>query len=54
MFPAKYAEVSRTKARRCRSPGSETSVQELNQRPRRCLNGRCACAVFYEATQRLR
>jgi hypothetical protein len=32
----------------------ETSVPELNHRPRRCLKGRCACAVFYDDTQRLR
>ena len=32
----------------------ETSVQELNHRPRRCLKGRCACAVFHDDAQRLR
>jgi transposase InsO family protein len=32
----------------------ETSVHELNHRPRRCLKGRCACAVFHDDAQRLR
>jgi hypothetical protein len=32
----------------------ETSVHELNHRPRRCLKGRTACAVFHDDAQRLR
>jgi transposase InsO family protein len=32
----------------------ELTAHELNHQPRRCLNGRCACAVFHDATQRLR
>jgi transposase InsO family protein len=32
----------------------ETSVHELNHRPRRCLKGRVACAVFHDDAQRLR
>ena len=30
------------------------TVQELNHKPRRCLNSRTACAVFHDAAQRLR
>jgi len=32
----------------------ETSVHELNHRARRCLKGRCACAVFHDPAQHLR
>ena len=32
----------------------EVSVHELNHRPRRCLKGRTACAVFHDDAQRLR
>jgi transposase InsO family protein len=32
----------------------ELTAHQLNHQPRRCLNGRCACAVFHDATQRLR
>jgi hypothetical protein len=32
----------------------ETSVHELNHRPRRCLKGRTACAVFHDDAQRRR
>jgi transposase InsO family protein len=32
----------------------EISVHELNHRPRRCLQGRTACAVFHDDAQRLR
>jgi transposase InsO family protein len=32
----------------------ELTAHELNHRPRRCLNGRTACTVFYDETQRLR
>jgi hypothetical protein len=32
----------------------EVSVHELNHRPRRCLKGRTACAVFHDDDQRLR
>jgi transposase InsO family protein len=30
------------------------TAHQLNHHPRRCLKGRCACAVFHDATQRLR
>lgn len=32
----------------------ETSVHELNHRPRRCLKGRTACAAYHDDAQRLR
>jgi transposase InsO family protein len=32
----------------------ELTAHELNHQPRRCLKGRCACAVFHDAAQRLR
>jgi transposase InsO family protein len=32
----------------------ELTAHELNHQPRRCLNGRTACAVFHEDAQRLR
>jgi len=32
----------------------ETTAQALNHRPRRCLQGRTACAVFHDETHRLR
>jgi transposase InsO family protein len=32
----------------------EVTAHELNHRPRRCLNGRTACAVFHDAAKRLR
>ena len=32
----------------------ETTAHELNHRPRRCLRGRTACAVFHDGAQRLR
>jgi transposase InsO family protein len=32
----------------------EVTVHDLNHRPRRCLKGRTACAVFHDAAQRLR
>ena len=32
----------------------EAAVHDLNHRPRRCLKGRSACAVFHDAAQRLR
>ncbi len=32
----------------------EVSAHELNHRPRRCLKGRTACAVFHDEAQRLR
>ncbi len=32
----------------------EVTVHDLNHRPRRCLNGRTACAVFHDDAQRLR
>lgn len=32
----------------------ELTVHELNHRPRRCLKGRTACAVFHDDAQRLR
>jgi transposase InsO family protein len=32
----------------------EVTAHELNHRSRRCLKGRTACAVFYDAAQRLR
>jgi hypothetical protein len=33
---------------------AEVTVHELNHRPRRCLKGRTACAVFHDDAQRLR
>ena len=33
---------------------AELTAHELNHRPRRCLQGRAACAVFYDAAQRRR
>jgi hypothetical protein len=32
----------------------ETTVHDLNHRPRRCLKGRTACAVFHDQAQYLR
>jgi transposase InsO family protein len=32
----------------------EATIHQLNHRPRRCLKGRSACAVFNDASQRLR
>jgi hypothetical protein len=32
----------------------ETTAQALNHQPRRCLQGRTACAVFHDENQRLR
>jgi hypothetical protein len=32
----------------------ELTAHELNHQPRRCLNGRTACAVFHDGAQRLR
>jgi transposase InsO family protein len=32
----------------------EVTAHDLNHRPRRCLKGRTACAVFYDDAQRLR
>lgn len=32
----------------------ELTAHELNHQPRRCLKGRTACAVYHDATQRLR
>ena len=32
----------------------EVTVHDLNHRPRRCLNGRTACAVFHDDAIRLR
>jgi transposase InsO family protein len=32
----------------------ETTVHDLNHRPRRCLKGRTACAVFHDQAQHLR
>lgn len=32
---------------------AEVTAQELNHRPRRCLKGRTACAVFHDPAQRL-
>ena len=32
----------------------ETITHDLNHRPRRCLKGRTACAVFHDNAQRLR
>ena len=32
----------------------ELTAHELNHQPRRCLNGRTACAVFHDAAQHLR
>jgi transposase InsO family protein len=36
------------------SLAAEVTAHELNHRPRRCLKGRTACAVFYDDAQRLR
>jgi hypothetical protein len=33
---------------------AEVTAHELNHRPRRCLKGRTACAVFHDDAQRLR
>jgi hypothetical protein len=33
---------------------AELTAHELNHRPRRCLNGRTACAVFHDPAHRLR
>ena len=33
---------------------TEVTAHDLNHRPRRCLNGSTACAVFHDATRRLR
>jgi transposase InsO family protein len=33
---------------------TELTAHELNHQPRRCLNGRTACAVFHDDAQRLR
>jgi|GEM_PF-3238756 len=33
---------------------AEVAAQELNHRPRRCLKGRTACAVFHDEALRLR
>ena len=32
----------------------ELTAHELNHQPRRCLKGRCACAVFHDDAKRLR
>lgn len=32
----------------------ELTAHQLNHQPRRCLKGRCACAVFHDDAQRLR
>jgi transposase InsO family protein len=37
-----------------RSLAAEVTAHELNHRPRRCLQGRTACAVFHDDAQRLR
>lgn len=36
------------------SLAAEVTAHELNHRPRRCLKGRTACAVFHDQAQRLR
>ncbi len=36
------------------SLAAEVTAHELNHRPRRCLKGRTACAVFHDDAQRLR
>jgi transposase InsO family protein len=36
------------------SLAAEVTAHELNHRPRRCLKGRTACAVFHDEAQRLR
>ncbi len=43
-----------SKASRVMSLAAEVTAHELNHRPRRCLQGRTACAVFYDDAQRLR